>query len=120
MERRARHIREFVEALAGPAVYLVFFGLIYVAASLVCALSGGNDPIVSEPAAVIGGAILGLTAAALLLLVAIAYEASQRLERHAVDREDTFMALLTLALAALSALAVIWTALPAAVVTAVC
>src|SRR5690606_24708042 len=60
MERRARHIREFVEALAGPAVYLVFFGLIYVAASLVCALSGGNDPIVSEPAAVIGGAILGL------------------------------------------------------------
>lgn len=120
MSQRKRHIREFVEALAGPAVFLVFFGAVYTLGSLVCALSVGNDPLVSEPEAVIGGTILGLTLVAFLLFAMISIDASRRLVEAERENEDRFLAILNLALAALSGLAVLWTALPAATVPTAC
>lgn len=120
MSRRARHIREFVETLLGPAVYLGFFGLVYFAASLGCALSGGNDPLVADPASVISGTVLGLALVALLLLAMIIVDALRRLAAGAGDQQDTFLPMLTVALAVFSILAVIWTALPAGMVAATC
>jgi hypothetical protein len=120
MSTRRRHIRELLEALAGPAVFLGFFGIVYVLASLTCALSVGNDPLVAEPAAVIAGTVLGLTLVACLLLAVICIDASRRLVEVEKDKEDTFLAMVTLALAALSGLAVLWTALPAATVSSTC
>lgn len=120
VSKRTRHIREFVETLLGPAIYFGFFGLAYLVASLACALSGGNDPLIAEPAFVISGAVLALALVALLLLATIIVDALRRLSGHDRDQQDTFMAMLTVALAALSALAVIWTAFPAATVMPVC
>lgn len=120
MSKHTRHIGEFVEALAGPAIYLGFFGLAYFAAALICPLSSGNDPLLSEPQSVIGGTILVLTIVALFLLAVIAIDALRRLAGQKGDQQDTFLALLTVALAAFSALAVIWTALPASIVVPVC
>ncbi|WP_072396286.1 hypothetical protein [Hyphomicrobium sp. CS1GBMeth3] len=120
MSARRRHIREFIEALAGPAVFLSFFGIVYVLISVACSLSVGNDPLVAEPAAVIAGMVLGLTLVAFLLLAIVCIDASRRLVEAENDKEDTFLAKVTLALAALSGLAVLWTALPAATVSSVC
>lgn len=120
MSKRTRHIREFVETLLGPAVFLGFFGLAYFAASLACALSGGNDPLVADPAAAASGAVMGLAVVALVLLAIITIDALRRLSGHRGDDQDSFMANLTVALAALSALAVVWTALPAAVSISAC
>lgn len=120
MSRRTRHIREFVETLAGPMIYLGFFGLAYLAASLSCALSGGNGALVADPRRAIAVTIAGLTAVALLLLALVIVDASRRLANGREDTEDVFLGMTALALAAVSALAVLWTALPAAAALSVC
>lgn len=120
MSKRTRHIREFVETLTGPVVYLAFFTISYFATSLVCVLSRGEESVVTSPAAVTVAVVLGFALLALLALGKVIADASRLVVREGEDREDVFMGWMTLVLAALSVLAVIWTALPAATIAPVC
>ncbi len=119
-DRRSRHVWEFVETLLGPAVYLGFFGLTYLAGSLGCALSRGNEPMIADPQTTVRVVVFGLSILALTLIAFIMSNGVRLLDKGREDSEDTFLGLVTLALAVLSALAVIWTALPVATVHASC
>lgn len=111
-ETRRRHTREFVETLLGPAVYVVYFVLAYGASALSCMLARGTQPLISDGAAAAQNATFALTLGALAAIVMVAVLAARRLApagANAEDDQDVFMAILTLALALLSALAVLWT-----------
>lgn len=122
MERRRRHTRELIVALLGPVIYLAFFGFAYLAPSLICALAVGNEPLVTSPVTVTSQTVSALTVVALVLLAILIGYAFRRLgigDRHR-DKQELFLAMLTIALGALSLLAVIWTALPVAAAVSVC
>lgn len=119
-DRRSRHVWEFVETLLGPIIYLGFFGLTYLSGSLVCALSRGNVPAIEDAQTAVGIAVLGLALIALLLLAWHMAKGIRLLARGREDGEELFMGLVTLTLALLSALAVLWTAVPAATVAPTC
>ena len=117
VETRRRHTREFVETMLGPAIYIVYFVLAYAASSVACMLGEGSTPTLPDSAAAVRNAILVLTFAALGTVGLVALFAARRLapsrgragSGQAEDDQDLFMALLTLALALLSALAILWT-----------
>jgi hypothetical protein len=111
MSTRKRHIWEFIETLIGPAVFAAYFGLTYAAVGLIQA---ERSTLLD-----VGGlrlALAALTFAALAALVLISVGAVRRRSGQA-DKEDDFLANLTLWLALLSILAVLWTALSAAMLT---
>ncbi|HET6389205.1 hypothetical protein [Hyphomicrobium sp.] len=118
--RRSRHVWEFVETLLGPIIYLGFFGLSYFVATLGCVLSRGNEPMIADPQTTVRIAVLVLTFLALAMIARLTKNGVRLLSQGRDDREDTFLGMLTLALAALSALAIIWTALPVATVQQSC
>lgn len=120
MSKRTRHVWEFVETLTGPIVYLGFFGLTYFATSLVCALSRGNAPIVTDAPALIAATTFALALTAILLIALLMGNAGRMLANAGEDKKDGFMGLVTLTLAILSALAVVWTAVPAATLPPTC
>ena len=110
MRTRKRHISEFIETLAGPAVFVVYFVLAYGAVGL----SQAEQPRVLD-AAGLRIALTGLTVAALLVLALIGIVAvRQRGNARPSDDEDRFLAVLTTWLAFFSAVAVMWTAAAAA------
>ena len=119
-DRRSRHVWEFIETLLGPAIYLGFFGLIYLAGSFTCAVSRGNAPVVHEPQTVLAVSVFGLTLIPLLMIAWVGANGIRLLDKGREDAEDNFMGIVTLALAGLSAVAVIWTAVPAATVSLTC
>lgn len=118
--RRSRHIWEFVETLLGPAIYLGFFGLVYLSGSLVCTLSRGNAPMIDDAQTMIGVTVLVFTLIALVLIGWHVAHGLRLLAKGRDDPEDTFMGLVTLTLAVLSGVAVLWTALPAAAISPTC
>ena len=126
VETRRRHTREFVETLLGPAIYVVYFVLAYAASSVACTLGKGSSPTLPDSAAAAQNALLILTFAALGAVAIIALLAARRLapfradarQERAEDNQDLFMALLTLALALLSALAILWTGIATLLVPA--
>lgn len=109
MSKDTRHIWEFVETLAGPAVYLAFFGVLYFLTSMACSVDLSRS--------LVDIAALGLGLVALTLLAAIAVNGWRV---RATGGEDAFLGLTTLILAGLSAVAVIWTVLPAATLDIAC
>lgn len=123
-ETRRRHTREFVETLLGPAIYLVYFVMAYGASSVACALGEGSAPMLADGAAVVRNVVLVFTLAALGAVALVAVLAARRLapsrggNARAEDDQDLFMALLTLALALLSALAILWTGIATLLVSA--
>lgn len=119
-DRRSRHVREFIGTLLGPAIYLGFFGLIYLAGSLTCALSGGNAPAVRDPQMMLGISVFSLTLIALVMIAWVGANGIRLLDKGREDPEDNFMGIVTLTLAGLSVIAVIWTAVPAATVPVTC
>lgn len=119
-DRRSRHVWEFVETLLGPVIYLGFFGLAYLSGALACALARGIAPVVSNPQAAVSAAVLALALIALMLLGWHMAQGLRLLAKGREDAEDAFMDLVTLTLAMLSALAVVWTALPVATVASAC
>ena len=120
MDRRSHHVRGFVEMLLGPVIYLGFFGLTYLANSLICTLSHGNTPMITDTQAAVNVSVLGLTIAAIVLIGWHLINGFRLVARGREDREDAFMGLVSLTLAMLSALAVLWTALPAATLPPTC
>lgn len=111
-ETRRRHTREFVETLIGPVVYIIYFVLAYSATTVACSLAQGSVPTIADGPAVARNATFGLTLVALAAISIVSLLAMRRLSpfgRKAEDNQDLFMAILTLALALLSALAVLWT-----------
>jgi surface polysaccharide O-acyltransferase-like enzyme len=120
MDKRSRHVWEFVETLLGPAIYLGFFGIVYLINSLACALSQGNSPFITDSQTVMTTTVAALALLALLLVARNATHGIGLLANEREDNEDSFMGLVTLTLAFLSALAVVWTALPAATVPLTC
>lgn len=119
-DQRSRHVWEFIETLLGPAIYLGFFGLVYLAGSFTCVLSRGNAPIMSDPQAAFGLSVGVLTLIALVMIAWFSVKGFRLLAKGREDPEDTFMGLVTLTLASLSALAVIWTAIPTATLPLTC
>jgi hypothetical protein len=119
-EKESRHVWEFVQALLGPIIYLGFFGLTYLASSFTCALSRGNTPSLSDAQSAISLAVIGLTMASLALIAWHVASFIPLLARGREDPEGYFMGRVSLALALLSAVAVLWTALPAAVLPLAC
>jgi len=120
MDKRSRHVWEFVATLLGPAIYLGFFGLIYLTNALTCALSRGNSPMIANAQVVLTASAALLALFALLLIAWHATRGLRLLSRERTDTEDNFMGRVTAILAFLSAVAVIWTALPAATVAIAC
>lgn len=117
VETRRRHTREFVETMLGPAIYIVYLVLAYAASSVACMLGEGTTPTLPDAATTARNALLVLTVAALGATALVALLAARRLaaskgharNNRAENDQDLFMALLTLALALLSALAILWT-----------
>lgn len=120
MDKRSRHVWSFVATLLGPAIYLGFFGLIYLTSSLTCALSRGNSPMIASAQLVMTASATVLSLVALLLVAGQATHGVSLLAKERGDSEEYFMGRVTAILAFLSAIAVIWTALPAATVAINC
>jgi hypothetical protein len=110
MRTRKRHITEFIETLAGPAIFIVYFGLAYGAVGI----SQAKDARLLD-ADGMRLALTGLTVAALLALALVTMLAvRQRHNAPQGDEEDRFLARTTLWLNLLSAVAVAWTGVSAA------
>lgn len=120
-ETRRRHTREFVETLIGPAVYVVYFVLAYSASAVACTLSQGTTPTIPDGAATVHNVNFWLTLIALVVITGVVVLALRRLAptaRATENDQDFFLAILTLALALLSALAVMWTGIATLLVPA--
>lgn len=120
-DARRRHTREFVETMVGPAVYIVYLMLAYSASAVSCMLALDTEPAVSDGAAAAQIANVVLMLLALSALAGATLLALRRLtllgKAHR-DDQDAFMAILAVALALLSALAVLWTGAATLAVTA--
>ncbi|MBL6455270.1 hypothetical protein JMJ55_08050 [Belnapia sp. T6] len=107
-------------ALAGLIVWAAHFGLIYGANAVACARGLAGGRWLGLP--LVPALVLGLTALALLAVAVIGLRAWQRLEGglsgQEGENEPRFMVWLTLAIALLSALAILWEALPVLLVPA--
>ena len=115
MSTRTQHIWEFIETLLGPIVFVVYFGLSYLLSSVGCTLAADMAfaPVINATA--IAAVLVILTLAAFLALALVAGAAARRLSdpgSHS-DEEDTFLAYLTVTLALLSAVGVMWIAIAA-------
>jgi hypothetical protein len=115
MTTRTRHIREFVETLSGPIVFVLFFGITYFVSATGCMLHADPTPVLVVSQGAIGVAIFALMVLALLLITLAGVAAARRLSAGSSDQEDRFLAYVTLTLAILSGIAVLWAATPAAV-----
>jgi hypothetical protein len=110
----ARPVAELLAWLAGPAVWAVHFAVMYGAHALICARPGAGAANL-WPAVAASATALALLALAGLIVVRMTRARSRaRSNGHTIFARD-----LTIALAAVSMLGVVWVALPA-VVTAPC
>ena len=118
MSTRTQHIWDFVETLAGPVVFIGYFGLCYFLSSVGCLLHADPSPLVVVSTGGIGVTLAVLTVAALVGLALIAGAAARRLSpTHAgPDEERMFLAYLTIALSLLAGVGVAWIAAAAATV----
>lgn len=118
MSTRTQHIWDFVETLAGPVVFIGYFGLGYFLSSLGCMLHADPTPLLVVSPEGIGVMLAMLTVAALVALALVAGAAARRLSPlHAgPDEERMFLAYLTIALALLAGVGVAWIAAAAATV----
>jgi hypothetical protein len=119
-EKASRHVWEFVQTLAGPVIYLGFFGLTYLASSFACALSRDDTPSLSDAQSALCLAVMGLTITSLALIAWHMATFVPLLTERREDPEGSFMGRVSFALALLSAVAVLWTAFPAAVLPLAC
>ena len=112
MSTRTQHIREFVETMYGPIVFIGYFGLIYLISSVLCALAADPVPPLAVSVTTGAWAIGALTVTALLALAFLGSAAARQLAnpRPEGDDEDVFLAYVTLCLTLLSAVGTIWTA----------
>ena len=112
MSTRTQHIREFVETMYGPIVFIGYFGLIYFISSVLCALAADPTPPIAIGATTAAWLTGALTVAALVALAMLGWAASRQLADPGPegDAEDVFLAYVTLCLALLSAVATLWTA----------
>ena len=112
MSTRTQHIREFVETMYGPIVYIGYFGLTYLISSVMCALAADPTSPIAISATALAWAIGALTVTALLALAFLGSAAARQLADPGPegDDEDVFLAYVTLCLTLLSAVGTIWTA----------
>ena len=112
MSTRPQHIREFVETMYGPIVFIGYFGLIYLISSVLCALAADPTPPLAVSATTAAWVIGALTVTALLALAFLGSTAARRLADPGPERdeEDVFLTYVTLCLTLLSVVGVIWTA----------
>lgn len=116
----SRHVWEFIETLSGPFIYLIFFGLSYLASSLSCALWRTELFVTMSIGEATTGIAIGLAVVALMVLGTLVVKSARMLTIAKGDNEDRFLGMTTFMLAILSALAVVWTMLAAVFVTATC
>ena len=112
MSTRTQHIREFVETMYGPIVFIGYFGLIYLISSVLCALAADPTPPLAVSATTVAWVIGALTVTALLALAFLGSTAARRLADPGPegDEEDVFLTYVSLCLTLLSVVGVIWTA----------
>ena len=111
----ARPVAELMVWLAGPAVWAVHFAVMYGAHALICARLDATGPSLLWPVVAASATALALLALAGLIVARVRRARS----RARSNGQTMFTRDLTIALAAVSMLGVVWVALPA-VVTAPC
>ena len=107
---RTRPLADFLRIVAGPVVWFLHLVLLYGAEALLC-----MPPAGSGRTTIWVGVSATVAALAALVLVAVATLRAEGRSRHA---GATFLRDTTLSLALLSAVGVIWNALPLALVRA--
>ena len=107
---RARPLTDFLAVFAGPVVWFFHLVLLYGAEALICMPPAGSGRAIMW----VGGTA---TAGALGALVLVAVSAP-RMEGRSKHAGATFLRNTTLSLALLSAVGVVWSALPLALVPA--
>lgn len=109
MTARTATAGEFILALWGPIVWAAYFLAYYGLSGLVCA-----PPVSPRSDAALRGVGLGLSAAAAILILGFTIWRGARLAHlDAADRDNQpFLFEISIALALLSLLAVIWNAIP--------
>ena len=117
MSIRTQHVWEFIETMFGPIVFVGYFGLTYLLSALACTLAGDQTIAREVGEAVVDVAFVVLTLIALVALAFIGAAAARHVAspEQQADEEEAFLAYITLCLAALSAVALLWTAAAAAV-----
>jgi hypothetical protein len=107
---RARPLADFLRIFAGPVVWLIHLVLIYGAEALLCIPPAGSGRTMIWVG--VSATVVALVA---LILVAVSAPRGDGRSKHA---GATFLHHTTLSLALLSAVGVIWNALPLALVRA--
>jgi len=104
---KARPISDFLWIMIGPAIWAAHLFLLYAAETLICISASPSQRIMLVTTAT-------LTGGALCALAAAAYANRPRAKTLAAAfGERNFEPFLSMTLAGMSAIAVIWTALPA-------
>jgi hypothetical protein len=105
-------------AVAGMLVWAVHFGVVYAATAVACARGHSGRDLLGLP--LVPAMVLGATALALAAIGSIAWRARRRLDGDlsGEDGEDDprFTLWLTYAIALVSALAIVWEAVPVLIV----
>lgn len=119
--RRQAKTKDIAETLLGPAVYAVYLALTYGTNAVICWLGGGTTPAIAEATAVAQNVTFALTLGALAAIVVVASLAVRVLasaEGTPENGQDIVLAAITLGLAVLSALGLLWTGISAMLVPA--
>ena len=104
---RVKPISDFLWILSGPAIWAVHFFSIYLVEALLCTATMPSGAVMTAATWTITGVAL------LALLGIVAYRRSPLGIRMNTTRDEKgFLAVLTLMLIGLSALAVVWVAMP--------
>lgn len=107
---RARPFADFLRIFVGPVIWFIHLVLLYGAEALLC-----MPPAGSGRTTIWVGISATVAALAALVLVAVSAQRADKRSKHA---GATFLGDTTLSLALLSAVGVIWNALPLALVRA--
>jgi hypothetical protein len=100
---KIRPISDFLWIMIGPAIWAGHLFLLYAAETLICLSSPSQGTMLVTT--------MTLTGVALCALAAAAYAHRARAKTLPADERD-FVPLVTMTLAGISAIAVIWTAVP--------
>jgi hypothetical protein len=106
---RSRPISDFLQILAGPAIWFAHFTLLYGAEALIC------TPPFAPPSMMIWISVAATLAALGALGVFAAYTVRRTAEAARSHSDAAFLRVGSLLLALLSAIAMIWVALPTAI-----
>jgi hypothetical protein len=113
-----KSIRPLLFAVAGLAIWASHFGAIYAINALACARGAGDANLWGFPAVPAAVTVTTLVAIAALIALAIAVRSGRHPEfpEGAAPRTERFLNQISLTVAGIATLGVVWDALPAYIV----